>query len=643
MKSQPQLTRRTFLTSSSLALAGLALNPDAHAQPKSPNQVPILDPSTLAPFVDPLPIPAIAQPAGTRPDPDSPKQQIPFYRLPIAETPIKLHRDLPPTRMWTIGGSFPGLTLESPIAQGMIVEWQNRLPSRHLFTIDHSLHGAEKTVPDVRAVIHLHGGRTPAASDGYPDDWTLPGRSPSNSQTCHYPSLQHAATLFYHDHTMGINRLNTYAGMLGLCILRDSREDALRLPTGPHDIPLLICDRILRADGQFDYPVSDKRGEVWVPEVFGDAILANGKLLPHLDVEPTLYRFRLMNGSNGRFFRFSLRNQAPFHAIASDQGLLAAPVPLKRITLAPAERADILIDFSSMPGERTELISDSFSILQFRVAAAPKVQSAAPKSQSPEGTKESVARHESAGYQNAELLQSRQGRHIDLLLATSRDVMVKRTGGNENLSPELCALSPASESTDLLSNQVVIPSGASAKSRDLLLNAPQSPSNSTIPATLHDTPRIPESAAIRTRRLTLDERMDMIQHSMGMLLNNTPWHAPITEKPVLHTTEIWELVNLTDDSHPIHLHLVRFQILDRRPFDTFEYQSKGTLHFFGPARPPAPEEMGWKDTVRADPAMVTRIIIPFDGYAGRYVWHCHILEHEDNEMMRPFEVVPVSS
>ncbi|MBV8114982.1 MAG: multicopper oxidase domain-containing protein [Silvibacterium sp.] len=137
--------------------------------------------------------------------------------------------------------------------------------------------------------------------------------------------------------------------------------------------------------------------------------------------------------------------------------------------------------------------------------------------------------------------------------------------------------------------------------------------------------------------------MDMVKRSMGMLLNNTPWHAPITEKPVLHSVEIWELVNLTDDSHPIHLHLVRFQILDRRPFDQFAYQSKSTLHYFGPAQPPAPEEMGWKDTVRADPAMVTRIIIPFDGYAGRYIWHCHILEHEDNEMMRPYEVLSEGS
>jgi len=130
---------------------------------------------------------------------------------------------------------------------------------------------------------------------------------------------------------------------------------------------------------------------------------------------------------------------------------------------------------------------------------------------------------------------------------------------------------------------------------------------------------------------------------MGMLLNDTPWHAPVTEKPVLDTTEIWELVNLTEDSHPIHLHLVRFRILDRRPFDVFEYMNMKRLRFTGPAQPPEALESGWKDTARADPGTVTRILIPFEGYAGRYVWHCHILEHEDNEMMRPYEVLPAVS
>jgi spore coat protein A, manganese oxidase len=537
--------------------------------------------------------------------------------------------------MWTIGGSFPGLTLESPIAQGMIVEWQNQLPKRHLFAIDRALHGAGRDVPDVRAAIHLHGGRTPAASDGYPEDWTLPGQS----QTCHYPSLQHAATLFYHDHTMGINRLNTWAGMMGFCILRDAREDPLNLPTGARDIPIAICDRTLRADGQLDYPVSDKPGEVWIPEAFGDAILANGKLFPYLEVEPTLYRFRLLNASNGRFFRLSLTDPAPpnstpsharqtsparqsseptpqFFAIASDQGLLAAPVPLRRITLAPAERADILIDFAALAGQHLELISDSFSILQFRVASRNN------------GAANNAANNEVVIPSGAS--------------AESRDLLFTNTRGSHTAN--LTYTSVILSETRSTKNEIVIPSGASAQSRDLLFPAQTSSSaQAQIPATLHDTPRLAESASVRTRRLTLDENMDMVKRSMGMLLNNTPWHAPITEKPVLHSVEIWELVNLTDDSHPIHLHLVRFQILDRRPFDTFQYQSKGTFRFFGPARPPAPEEMGWKDTVRADPAMVTRIIIPFDGYPGRYVWHCHILEHEDNEMMRPYEVLPAGS
>lgn len=441
--------------------------------------------------------------------------------------------------MWTIGGSFPGPTLETQPGHGFMVEWQNRLPSRHIFAIDHALHGAGKNIPDVRAVIHLHGGRTPAASDGYPEEWRLPGQT----QTAYYPSLQEAATLFYHDHTMGINRLNTYAGMMGFCIIRDPLEIQLGLPSGRYDIPLLICDRTLRADGRLDYPVSQKPGEVWVPEVFGDAILTNGKLLPYLDVEPTVYRFRILNGSNGRFFRFSLANKAAFHQIASDQGLLAAPVPLKRVVMAPAERADILIDFQSMAGQQVEFVSDSFSVLRFRVA--------------------------------------------------------------QNVTRTATAVS--------------------------------------VSATLRSLERLPESKAVKTRRLTLDERMDDVQRSMGMLLNNTPWHAPITEQPLQNTTEIWELVNLTDDSHPIHLHLVRFQLLDRRRLDTFQFQSTGKVRYTGPAQLPAPEESGWKDTIRADPGMVTRIIIPFERYSGRYVWHCHILEHEDNEMMRPYEVLPAGT
>jgi spore coat protein A len=526
-------SRRAFLRHSSFALAGLGLQARAGADPVV--YATELDPGTLTPFIDPLPIPPLARPVGTRPNPENSREQLPYYRITAQEARVKIHRDLPATRMWCFDGSFPGPTIETESGRGTIVEWENRLPTKHFLPIDHTLHGAEVGLPEGRSVVHLHGGRTPADSDGYPEDWKVAGQT----QTCFYPSAQHAALLFYHDHSMGINRLNIYAGMQGFFIVRDPREDALGLPSGEYEIPLMIADRLLTRDGQLLYPVSPDPKSPWVPEVFGNAILTNGKLLPYHEVEPRKYRLRLMNGSNGRFYRFSLSDHSPFQVIANDQGLLAAPVTARRLPLAPAERVDVVVDFAPFAETTVRLVSDTFDIVQFRVG---------------------------------------------------------KQSGSDTTAP---------------------------------------------PPALHATvSRLKETDAVKTRRLTLDERLDKVQQSMGMLLNMTPWHAPVTETPELNTTEIWELVNLTEDSHPIHLHLVRLQILDRRPFDTFEYQTKKVMRYTGPAQPPEPLESGWKDTARADPGMVTRIIIPFEGYAGRYVWHCHILEHEDNEMMRPYEVLP---
>ena len=128
-----------------------------------------------------------------------------------------------------------------------------------------------------------------------------------------------------------------------------------------------------------------------------------------------------------------------------------------------------------------------------------------------------------------------------------------------------------------------------------------------------------------------------------MLLNGAYWHDPVTEDPRLDTVEIWNFVNVTDDAHPIHLHQVRFQVLGRRPFDVFTYLNQRQLRYTGDASAPDANELGWKDTVRADPGVVTRIIIRFEGFAGRYVWHCHVLEHEDFEMMRPYDLLPAAS
>jgi spore coat protein A len=479
--------------------------------------------------------------SGLRPHPQNKAAKIPYYRIAMREMRVKLHRDLPPTQVWTYANSFPGPVFDTRSGQPLMVEWANELPEKHFLPIDHTIHGAEADKPEVRAVVHLHGGRTPAESDGYPEDWFVSGKS----ATCFYPNHQDAALLFYHDHAMGINRLNIYAGLQGLFIVRDEVEDALNLPRGKYEVPLVIFDRMLRTDGSFEYPTSGNPKAPWVPEVFGDAMLVNGKLAPYLEVEPRRYRFRIMNGSNGRFFRFSFAPSGArpgadlqdFHQIGSDQGLLSVPLTLKKLQVAPGERCDLIFDFGAYAGKEILLKSDSFELLQFRVSASP-------------------------------------------------------------------------------------------------ISDP-----SVLPPTLRPVARIPESQAVKTRRLTLDENMDMTRQSMGMLLNNTPWHMPVTEKPVLGTTEIWEFVNLTEDSHPIHLHMVRFQILDRRKFNVYGFQTKGTITYLAPPMPPLPSDAGWKDVVRVDPGLVTRIIVPFEGYTGRYVWHCHLLEHEDNEMMRPFEVV----
>jgi spore coat protein A len=491
-----------------------------------------LNPNSLVKFVDPLPIPEIAKPAGLRAGAGH-VGKVPYYRVPMRQRECKLHRDLPPARLWCYGAGSPGPTFETRSGEGVLIEWPNELPYKHFLPIDHSLHGAEASTPEVRGVVHVHGAKTPPESDGYPEDWYVPG----TSRMYFYPNQQEPAALWYHDHTMGINRLNIYAGMFGMFLIRDAVEDALNLPHGAFEIPLAIYDRLLKQDGQLEYPVSGDPSHPWVPEVFGDVMLVNGKAFPYLEVEARKYRFRVLNASNARFFHLALSSEQSFYQIGSDQGLLTAPVALQRSLLAPGERADLVIDFTGRAGERIVLQNDAFQVMQFRVVPA--------------------------------------------------------------------------------------------KAAD----------TSALPSRLRAVPKTAEAAAVKTRPLALIEKETMVGESMSMLLNNTPWHMPVTENPALNSVEIWSFINTTDDSHPIHLHMVRFQILDRRRFEPFFYQNTGEVRYTGPVTPPAPEEAGWKDTVRADPKMVTRIIVRFEGYVGRYVWHCHVLEHEDNEMMRPYDVV----
>jgi len=488
---------------------------------------PVLDPDHLAPFVDPLPVPPVAKPAGRR-------GKSPFYRIPIHEFHAKIHRDVPPTRFWGYGNSMPGPTIEARSGEEIIVEWPNQLPPKHFLTIDNSVMGAEKGVPESRTVVHVHGARVQPDSDGWPEAWYTPGKS----ATYRYPNRQDAALLWYHDHAMGINRLNVCAGMAGLYIVRDAFEDALNLPKGPYEIPLVLMDRMFQPDGQIYYPVSEFPEAPWMPEYTGNAVLINGKLLPYLEVEPRKYRFRLLNASNGRFYFLSLDNNAPFHQIGTDQGLLPAPVTVSLLTIAPGERADLIVDFAEYRGKSVLLKNLSSTLMQFRVASG------------------------------------------------------------------------------------------------------SAPDTSTLPPILRPVPKIAESEAIVTRKLSLQEFDNVRGEPVVHLLDGKHWHDPVSEKPVLGTTEIWEFLNITDDAHPIHLHLVRFQILDRRPLEPSAFIYDHKIVYTGDAVPPDANEAGWKDTVRATPGATTRIIVKFEGYTGRYVWHCHILEHEDNEMMRPYEILP---
>lgn len=497
-------TRRLFL----LQLAGVSLSPLA-----------------LTKYVDPLPIPSVARPDARG-----------HYRLVMREFQAKVHRDLRPTQFWGYDGMSPGPTVEVRSKEAITVEWVNNLPTKHLLPVDHALHGADGDVPAVRTVVHLHGGRVPPGSDGNPEKWIVPGQA----QTCSYPNGQEAAGLFYHDHAMGITRLNAVTGLFGQFLIRDAFEDSLQLPSGSYEIPLCIYDRLFDMNAQLQYP-----GAPWTSEYYGNAILLNGKLFPFLAVEPRPYRFRLLNCSNAGFYTLSFSRddlnlvpgREPFQMIGSDQGFLEAPVKLKSLALTPGERADVVIDFAGYAGKTLYLKHSSAPIMEVRVAASN-------------------------------------------------------------------AISPTH-----------------------------------LPVKLRSITRTAASAAARTRELTLVDYKDSSGRPTHMLLNGMHYAMPVTETPTLNSTEIWILVNLTDDTHPIHLHLVRFQILDRRRFDFDVYKKTRKLVYTGPAIPPEAHEAGWKDTVRADVLLATRIIVRFEGYKGRYVWHCHVLEHEDNEMMRPYEVI----
>jgi len=527
-------TRRHFLTALASAEMGLLSNRlMAQSDEFSTN---ILTGVRLQPFADPLPLPGVIRPV-------SMESGIQNYRITISEFRQKLHRDLPETIVWGFEGNTPGPAIRAKRGQPVVIDWLNRLPLQHRLLVDHTLDGAGKDVAEVRTTIHLHGGHVSSKNDGYPEDWITPG----HRQRTYYPNRQPGAFLWYHDHAMGITRLNAMMGLAGIYILRDPEEDSLNLPSGHFDIPLTLQDRILDPWGQLVYPLGPAESPS-VPEFFGSHNLVNGRVSPYLDVQPTLYRFRLLNASNARTFHLSLYPQQKFIQIGTDGGLLPAPVELNDLLISPGERVELLIDFRGREGRRLTLVND---------APAPY----------PAG----------GGPVPGLVLQFRVGRAL------------REQGGGGRIPHSLAHLN-----------------------------------------------RLKEADASKTRQLKLVEIMARDGQPHRVLLDGRRFSDPISEDPRNGSIEIWELVNTTMDAHPIHLHAVHFQILNRVRFDSARYQRTSEVVFQGEPLAPGLHEGGWKDTILCPPGQATRIIIPFSGEPGRYVWHCHMLEHEDNEMMRPY-------
>jgi spore coat protein A, manganese oxidase len=533
--SRRQLLRRASLASTGAFAHRMWPLTAAVGMPKSQRSIEsgarTLNAMRLTPFADALPLPERMAPIEVRSDERLGAIRAPYYRINIREITAKLHRDLPPTKLWSYGASAAPILIEARKDEAILIDWFNHLPAKHILPLDRPMKEMSDA-PETRTVTHLHGGRVPCVSDGYPEDWF----GPASHKLCLYPNGQNAAALWMHDHAMGVSRMNVIAGLMGLYILRDQEEVALGLPDGRYEVPLLIYDRSFQPDGQLYYPNPPDEG-AWAQEFLGDALLVNGKVQPFLNLEPRRYRFRIVNAANSRFLSLTLSNEQEFYVIGSDQGLLSRPIGMKRVVIGPAERTDIVVDFAACRGQHLRLMSDSLDLLQFRVG-----------------------------------------------------------------------------------NSAVIDA-------------------SHLPDTLRKVERISESESLRTRLMTLNEYDEDNGEPMVMLLNRKHWSDPITEIAKLDTTEIWSLVNLTQDTHPIHLHLVRFQILDRQNISVDNYLSDDLLRFTSGAVLPPAHEMGWKDVVQCPPGTVTRIIVPFTPYAGRYLWHCHILEHEANDMMRPYQIV----
>jgi spore coat protein A len=664
-----------------------------------------LSPRGLKKFIQPLPglgptgIPVASPDTLAVPGVDS-------YTIQLAAYRHQFHPDLPDSSVLGYADVTGGATPNHRYLGGVIVArrgrpvkvtFRNLLPATHPLPVDRTIPGAEEG-PDNRAAIHLHGGFTTWESDGTPFAWFAPdgthGESfanpgPNPGQADHYyPNDQSARLLWYHDHAMGLTRINAYAGLASAYVLRDDFEDG-RVVGGyipSREIPLIIQEKTF-VDGLDPDYTWGKQGDLWypyrydhvrptdrwdygpevdppaeaseplpavsaIPEFFGDTVVINGAAWPYLEVEQRHYRFRILNGSQARFYNLQLyyaRNANSAEAnlsapgprliqIGTEGGFLPEPVVLNdpprrmkfdadpssptfgnavsyNLLLAPGERADVVIDFSRVAaGSRLVLYSDS----------------PAPFPGGDQRNDFFTGAPDRSRRGGSPPIEPGRGPNTRTLLQLR---ITPRTGPKDP------------PSMDLLESRAVNRSGPN----------PLAGGNPFLPITRAD--------AVRVRNLTLNEDFDeygrLIQrlgtdqpngeNNQGLRTFARPYMDPSTENPAAGDIEVWRIFNLTMDTHPIHFHLANVRLLSRRPFNAARY--KGIARYAGPGRGPDPNERSWKETIRMNPGECTSVLVKWDLPAvpypvpvsprtggHEYVWHCHILEHEEHDMMRPMVV-----
>lgn len=619
----------------------------------------------LNPFRDELPVPDTVAPAKGA------------LALAAHAQKVKLHKDLPGAHVWAYrlehgkvvrkgsGASYLGPTVVVERAETVSVAWRNAIPEAATLPFEvvkvpnpdadttlpvpENEPGQGGALPDAQdklrvslrglhasLVTHLHGARVQADSDGWPDNTILPG------QAAHYTyhNDQAATMLWYHDHAMHVTRLNVYAGLAGAWLIRDDVERGLHLPSGRHEIPLIIQDRNLDVDedGAFTGALLHKTEVDTGPaEFFGPYTLVNGKIWPRASVEPQLYRLRVLNGANARTFRLILLDeggesvQSVVQQIGCDQGLMRAKaaLPDDGLLLAPAERVDLLIDFTAFAGKRLYL---------WNTADAPfsNDDSKKPDAAKVKAEVQALVADPLASLGGGDALNRRpfpQVMRFDVGGWASPSLPPPPDPLTSRPAPVLGADTPI-RIMGLVENPAD-PSKVDGTSM-LVFYEFLSVAEKTPPA---DTP-IVSITFWHPGKNTFDT--GQYWKAAEEFYDTLNWRVH------LGATELWYIVNLSPDTHPIHVHLVDMTVSKRFAFTwdgegEFDPTSKDIKLTHIEATDSLliePGMEGPKDTVRVNPGEMLGIAMTFGPYPGRYMYHCHILEHEDHDMMRPFVVVP---